>query len=75
MLKSGITLSLSAPSPLSVKHLCTVDVQRASGSFGANTCFNESFNQVIVHILFLLVNLRVDNNDGDANLLQSNTYL
>ena len=38
-------------------------------------CFNESVNQVIVHILFLLFNLRVDNNDGDANFLQSNTYL
>ena len=38
-------------------------------------CFNESVNQVIVHILFLLFNLRVDNNDGDTNFLQSNTYL
>ena len=38
-------------------------------------CFNESENQVIVHILFLLFNLRVDNNDGDTNFLQSNTYL
>ena len=39
-------------------------------------CFNESVNQVIVHILFLLFNnLRVDNNNGDANFLQSNTYL